>query len=166
MHLAAHPGVGVRRAVEAAGGRLAVVPNALWLSHAATFDAWAAGRRGLRLDAWYWVERRRSGWLMDDRAGRPAHPGDQAARPAGGAWSFDVENRRVPPPGHRFPPPPALAPHAITHEVMVEVAARFRTHRLPESGPYEDALVDGERMLAHSLLSVPLSLGLLTAAEA
>ena len=205
-HLAAHPGAtielmepadhgvvdGVRRAVEAAGGRLAVVPNALWLSDAATFDAWAAGRRELRLDAWYRAERRRTGWLMEDRAGRPARPGDPAARPAGGAWSHDAENRRVPPPGHRFPPPPAFAPDVITREVLAEVDARFpghpgsldgfawpvtRTdalaaladfvaHRLPEFGPYEDALVDGERVLAHSLLSVPLNLGLLTAAEA
>lgn len=204
-HLAAHPGAtielmepadhgvvdGVRRAIEAAGGRLAVVPNALWLSDEAAFDAWAAGRRELRLDAWYRAERRRSGWLMEDRAGRPARPGDQAARPAGGAWSHDAENRRVPPPGHHFPPPPAFAPDVITREVLVEVDARFPGHpgsldgfawpvtrtdaldaladfvayRLPEFGPYEDALVDGERVLAHSLLSVPLNLGLLTAAE-
>ena len=74
-HLVAHPGAtielmepadhgvvdGVRRAVEAAGGRLAVVPNALWLSDEAAFDAWAAGRRELRLDTWYRAERRRSG---------------------------------------------------------------------------------------------------------
>ena len=205
-HLEAHPGAtielmepadhgvvdGVRRAVEAAGGRLDVVPNELWLSDAAAFDAWAAGRRALRLDAWYRAERRRTAWLMEDRAGRPARLGDPAARPLGGAWSFDAENRRVPPPGHRFPPPPAFAPDAITREVLDEVAARFPdhpgrldgfawpvtradafaaladfvAHRLPEFGPYEDALVDGERVLAHSLLSVPLNLGLLTAAEA
>jgi deoxyribodipyrimidine photolyase-related protein len=205
-HLAEHPGATIevmepadhgvaeatRGAVEAAGGRLAVVPNALWLSDAASFDAWTDGRRELRLDAWYRAERRRTGWLMVDRAGRPARPGDPAARPLGGAWSFDAENRRVPPPGHRFPPPPAFEPDAITREVLAEVAVRFPDHpgsidafawpvtradalaalddfvarRLPEFGPYEDALVDGERVLAHSLLSVALNLGLLTAAEA
>lgn len=205
-HLAAHPGAtielmepadhgvvaGIRQAVEAAGGRLAVVPNALWLSDAATFDGWATGRRNLRLDTWYRAERRRTGWLMEDRAGGPGRPGDAAARPTGGTWSYDVDNRRVPPPGHRFSPPPAFAPDEITREVLAEVDARFpdhpgsldgfawsvtRTdalvaladfvaHRLPEFGPYEDALVDGERVLAHSLLSVPLNLGLLTAAEA
>jgi deoxyribodipyrimidine photolyase-related protein len=183
---------GIRRAVEAAGGRLSVVPNALWLSDAATFDAWAAGRRELRLDAWYRTERRRTGWLMEDRAGGPARPGDPAARPLGGAWSFDADNRRVPPPGHRFTPPATFEPDAITREVLAEVDAGFPDHpgslagfawpvtrddaltaladfvdnRLPQFGPYEDALVDGERVLAHSLLSVPLNLGLLTPAEA
>ena len=205
-YLAAHPGAtielmepadhgvvdGVRRAVEEAGGRLALVPNALWLSDAISFDTWAAGRRELRLDTWYRAERRRTGWLMEDRAGRPARPGEAAARPVGGAWSLDAENRRVPGPGHLFPPPPAFAPDAITREVLAEVDARFPghpgsldgfawpvtrsdafaaldafvAHRLPEFGPYEDALVDGERVLAHSLLSVPLNLGLLTASEA
>jgi deoxyribodipyrimidine photolyase-related protein len=205
-HLADHPGAsielmepadhgvaeGVRAAVAAAGGRLEIVPNELWISDAPTFDAWAAGRRELRLDAWYRAERRRTGWLMVGRDGGPARPGDPAARPLDGAWSFDAENRRVPPPGHRFPPPPAFEPDAITREVLAEVAARFPgnpgaldgfawpvtraealasladfvAHRLPEFGPYEDALVDGERVLAHSLLSVPLNLGLLSAAEA
>lgn len=205
QHLADHPGATIelmepadhgvvdviRAAVQAAGGRLAVVPNALWLSEAAAFDAWAAGRRELRLDTWYRTERRRTGWLMEDPAGGPGRPGDPAARPTGGAWSFDADNRRVPPPGHRFPPPPTFLPDAITREVLADVDARFpdhpgglegfgwpvtRTdalaaladfvgHRLPDFGPYEDALVDGERVLAHSLLSVPLNLGLLTAAE-
>jgi deoxyribodipyrimidine photolyase-related protein len=205
-HLEDHPGAtielmepadhgvadAIRAAVEGAGGRLEVVPNALWLSDAATFDARAAGRRELRLDTWYRAERRRTGWLMVGRDGTPARPGDPAAGPAGGSWSFDAENRRVPPPGHRFPPPPTFPPDAITREVLAEVGARFPdhpgsldgfawpvtradalaaladfvAHRLAEFGPYEDALVDGERVLAHSLLSVPLNLGLVTAAEA
>lgn len=204
-HLADHPGVtievmepadhgivdGIRQSVQAAGGRLVVVPNGLWLSDAATFDAWADGRRELRADAWYRAERRRTGWLME-RGGEPARPGDPAARPIGGKWSFDAENRRVPPSGYRFPPPPTFPPDAITGEVLAAVASRFPGHpgqldgfawpvtrsdalvalddfvarRLPEFGPYEDALVDGEGVLAHSLLSVPLNLGLLTAEEA
>ncbi len=205
-HLAGHPGTEIRVmepadagvveelrvAVEASAGRLAVVPNALWLSDAADFDHWAAGRRDLRLDAWYRQERRRTGWLMTGRDGGPARPGDAAARPAGGAWSLDAENRRTPPPGHLFRPALAFAPDAITREVIADVAERFPDHpgglagfawpvaradalaaladfvehRLPEFGPYEDALVDGERVLAHSLLSVPLNLGLITAEEA
>jgi deoxyribodipyrimidine photolyase-related protein len=88
-------------------------------------------------------------------------------------------------------PPPTFEPDAITRRVIDEVAREFPSnpgeldgfgwpvtraqalaclgdflaHRLQDFGPYEDALVDGERTLAHSLLSVPLNLGILTASE-
>ena len=129
---------------------------------------------------------------MTGRGGGPARPGDPSAKPEGGAWSFDTENRRTPPLGHHFRAPLAFAPDDITRAVIAEVAERFpdnpgdlagftwpvtraaalasltdfAEHRLPEFGPYEDALVGGERVLAHSLLSVPLNLGLITAEEA
>ena len=41
----------------------------------------------------------------------------------------------------------------------------FVLERLASFGPYEDAMVDGERSLFHSLLSAPLNLGLITARE-
>lgn len=37
----------------------------------------------------------------------------------------------------------------------------FLTYRLPDFGPYEDAMLQGDWTMAHSLLSVPLNFGLL-----
>lgn len=165
-------------AARAAGGDVRVLPNPLRLVDDATFDAWAAGRRRWVMASLYQEVRARQGWLMD-----PARP----ARPEGGRWSFDDQNRQVPPPGHRFAPPPEYAPDALQEEVLDDVARVFPHHpgrlrpfawpitraqaldaldrfvreRLPGFGPYEDALVHGERTLDHSLLSVPLNLGLL-----
>lgn len=178
--------------VGAAGGSLDVRPNELWLSRDAHFDAWAAGRRTLRMETWYRLERRRLGWLMETPAGTPALPGDPDAVPTGGRWNLDAENRRVPPPGTRFPAVPSFPPDEVTAEVVELVGRQFPDHpgdlagfawpvtradalraleafledRLMSFGPYEDALVDGERALYHSLLSGSLNLGLITAREA
>lgn len=205
-HLRAHPGrrielmepaehglgASLAASVEALGGGLDLVPNGLWLSKDEDFDAWAQDRRSLRMEHWYRLERRRTGWLMADAAGRASRPGDPAATPVGGTWNLDRENRRRVPEAMRFPPTPAFAPDAMTREVIDQVEREyaghpghlagfswpvtreqalvclddFIAHRLADFGPYQDALVDGERALAHSLLSVPLNLGLLTAQEA
>jgi deoxyribodipyrimidine photolyase-related protein len=205
-HLAAFPGAtievmepadhgvgdGLAAVVAAAGGRLERLPNALWLSDDEAFDRWASGRRQLRMEHWYRLERRRTGWLMVRGDGSAADPGAPDARPAGGAWNYDAANRRVPPAGTRFPAAPAFPPDPVTAEVIRMVDARFADHpgstagfawpvtradalralasfvdeRLRDFGPYEDAMVDGERVLAHSLLSAVLNLGLLTAREA
>ena len=132
------------------------------------------------MEGWYRHERERTGWLMTD------------GEPVGGVWNLDAENRRVPPPGTRFPALPRFDPNATTLETIAWVAATFPDHpgalepfswpvtrrdalraleafvdeRLAGFGPYEDALVDGERALHHSLLSAALNLGLVTAREA
>lgn len=155
--------------------RVEVVPNDMFLSDAASFARWAASRKTLLLESFYRDMRRRTGLLMDGRA------------PAGGRWNFDADNREVPPPGHVFPPIPRFPPDAETRRVMRLVARafpahfgtldgfawpvtradaeRFRDdfleHRLDLFGPYEDAMVHGERALYHSLLSPLLNLGLL-----
>ena len=190
----ADQGVGDRLAaiVTSVGGQLERLPNALWLSDDDAFDHWATGRRRLRMEDWYRLERRRTGWLMVHSDGSPAGPGSPDARPEGGAWNFDAENRRVPPPGTVFPGASLFPPDPLTAAVVTWVDATFGEHpgstlgfawpvtrtdallaldtfiaqRLRDFGPYEDAMIDGEPVLAHSLLSVPLNLGLLTAREA
>ncbi len=165
-------------AARAAGGDVRVLPNALRLVDDATFDAWAHGRKRWLLEGFYRTVRERQGWLMDP---------DDPRRPEGGAWNLDAANRQVPKRGHRFAAPPAFEPDALQEEVLDDVARTFPNHmgrlrpfawpitraqalealerfvddRLPEFGPFEDALVHGERALAHSQLSVPLNLGLL-----
>ncbi|MDX1494558.1 MAG: cryptochrome/photolyase family protein [Longimicrobiales bacterium] len=166
-------------AAEAGGGSLEVVPNPLWLTTSREFEEWAEGRKSLRLEYFYREQRKRRGWLMD---------GDE---PVGGAWNYDEKNRETPEPDHVFPGVVSFEPDELTRSVMEEVEEGFPDHfgsvdgfawpvtrsqaleamddfvehRLPDFGPLEDAVVEDEPVLYHSLLSVPLNLGLLTAEE-
>ncbi|MBY0275710.1 cryptochrome/photolyase family protein [Candidatus Binatia bacterium] len=174
----AEAGAGERLAATARAASISdvtLVANDMFLSDEPSFARWAAGRKTLRLETFYRDMRRRTGLLMEGRA------------PAGGRWNFDADNRAVPPPGHVFPAIPRFAPDAETRRVMRLVerefgdhfgtldgfawpvtradAERFRDdfldHRLDLFGPYEDAMVRGQRALYHSLLSPLLNLGLL-----
>ncbi|WP_311173648.1 cryptochrome/photolyase family protein [Halobellus ordinarius] len=133
-----------------------------------------------RQENWYRHVRRKTGILMDD--------GD----PVGGAWNYDEENREPPPPEWTPPEEPQFEPDRITREVQSFVAERyddlwgepdgfrwpvtraaakraldaFVSARLPEFGTYQDAMVDDEWALCHSLLSASLNLGLLHPREA
>jgi deoxyribodipyrimidine photolyase-related protein len=143
------------------------------------FAAWATPRKRLIMEDFYRIMRRQTGLLMD---------GDQ---PVGGQWNYDQENRKPVPKGHRFTPPIRFAPDAITADVLALVAGRFHNHfgsldsfawpvtrtqaltalddfvrhRLPGFGDYQDAMVTGEDVLNHSLLSPALNLGLLSPLE-
>lgn len=151
-----------------------VVPNDMFLSDAASFARWASGRKTLLLETFYRDMRRRTGLLMD------------GGEPVGGRWNFDADNPRGAAAGERGIAG-KIAPDAETKRVMQLVerefpghfgsldgfawpvtraeAERFRDdfleHRLDLFGPYEDAMVGGERALYHSLLSPLLNLGLL-----
>lgn len=130
------------------------------------------------MEGFYRHVRAERGVLMDP---------DDPRRPLGGRWNFDHDNRRTPPAGTRFSPPPRFDPDALTREVLAEVAERFPDYpgdldafawpvtrrdaeralaafvreRLPRFGPFEDAMLRREAVLDHSQLSVPLNLGLL-----
>ena len=130
------------------------------------------------MEDFYREQRRRFGVLMD------------GAEPVGGRWNYDTENRESPPKGgtaldvaapyrpreddiddevrrdldrmgldtvgvdgpRLFAVTPAEARRALT---------RFIADRLPLFGRYEDAMMGGDWAMAHSLLSVPLNLGVL-----
>lgn len=165
----------LKRAAEKHGGGLELVPNDLWLTDKAFFDAWVEGRKELRMEFFYRAARRRTGWLMDGE------------EPEGGKWNFDHENREVPEAEHTFPTPLTFEPDAITREVIDDVEENFPNHfgdaepfrwpvtraqaldalddfcrhRLRDFGAFEDAMRTGEYALNHSLLSLPLNLGLL-----
>lgn len=162
-------------AIRDGGGEPRPLESRLWLTDDDEFDRWAEGRKTLRLEYFYRTVRKRRGWLMD---------GDE---PLGERWNFDEENRETPDAGHDFPAAPRFEPDDLTREVMTEVEERypdhfgssdgfawpvtrehalealddFVEHRLAHFGPYEDAMVDGEAVLYHSLLSPALNLGLL-----
>ncbi|WP_101066058.1 cryptochrome/photolyase family protein [Roseovarius salinarum] len=162
-------------ALEAAALPVRLLPDDRFVCSLAEFDAWAAGRRELRMEYFYREMRRKTGLLMEGE------------RPAGGKWNFDHDNRKPAPAEMRRRAPPAFTPDAMTEEVLELVAARFHDnfgtlrpfgfpvtraqalealddfarHRLPEFGAYQDAMLTGERFLNHAVLSPCLNLGLL-----
>ncbi|MGA0532077.1 cryptochrome/photolyase family protein [Hansschlegelia sp. KR7-227] len=145
----------------------------------ATFEAWAGGRRSLRMEFFYREMRRATGLLMD------------ADQPEGGRWNFDPENRKSLPKGHAPPRRRRFEPDAATREVMAMVETRFPDNfgslegygwavgrvealealrefvadALPVFGDYQDALKQGAPFLYHGLISPYLNAGLLAPRE-
>ncbi len=140
-----------------------------------TFEAWADGRKQLRMEFFYRDMRRQTGLLME------------GAKPAGGEWNYDSENRKPPKKGLTFPERASFPPDAITREVLDLVARRFGDHPgnlddfdfavtaeqaqfaldgflrdgLPSFGDYQDAMLTDEPMLFHAHLSPYINAGLL-----
>ena len=153
-------------------GALLVEPHEGWLTTRADFEHSVGKQAPWRMDAFYRHVRQRSGLLMD------------GARPVGGKYSFDAENRkpwRGQPPA---PEPPRFEPDAVTLEVVDLIAARFAHHPgaldattlpataadaealwrwarsacLPHFGPFEDALSTQSSGLFHTRVSGVLNL--------
>ncbi|MEM8773243.1 MAG: cryptochrome/photolyase family protein [Pseudomonadota bacterium] len=140
------------------------------------FNAWAEGRKSLRMEFFYREMRKKTGLLMDGDA------------PAGGEWNFDKENRKPPKSGLDYPDPPQFKPDSITRDVIDLVSERFDDHfgdvepfwfavtsedaeialdyfiehALPRFGDYQDAMVSDEKFLFHSVLSPYINAGLLS----
>nr|WP_210730491.1 cryptochrome/photolyase family protein [Roseibacterium persicicum] len=151
-------------------------PDDRFLCSHAEFEAWAEGRKELRMEWFYREMRRRTGLLME---------GDQ---PAGGKWNYDHDNRKPAPDEIAFDGPLRFEPDAATVEVLELVEARFADNfgtlrpfwfattrdealqaldhfiarALPRFGDFQDAMLDGNRFLYHSVLSMYLNAGLLT----
>jgi deoxyribodipyrimidine photolyase-related protein len=169
----------IRSMIEANGGILELVENELWLSSDHDFDAWAKGKKSLRMEFFYRQMREKTGWLMD------------GLDPLGGVWNLDAQNREVPPKSHLFPEKLEFEHDAITLETLAWVEStfpdhfgnlerfnwpvtrdqallgleHFLSHRLALFGPFEDAMSEGENQLYHSFVSPALNIGLLTARE-
>ncbi len=139
------------------------------------FRTWASTRKQLRMEYFYRDMRRKTGLLMT------------GGEPEGGKWNFDADNRK-PLKGDLFLPRPLRTdPDDITTEVLDLVEARFPENfgtlrpfwfavtrsgalealehfvceALPGFGDYQDAMLDGERFLYHSVLAQYLNIGLL-----
>jgi deoxyribodipyrimidine photolyase-related protein len=135
--------------------------------------------KGYRLETFYRELRKTTGYLITD------------GQPAGNQWNFDQDNRRSLPKKIHIPQPPNFQPDPITQEIIslirdflpnhfgqlegfsyavtrsdaLVAAADFIQNRLPNFGPYEDAMCTGEPWLFHSGLSVYLNNGLLLPRE-
>jgi deoxyribodipyrimidine photolyase-related protein len=139
------------------------------------FADWARGRTQLRMEYFYRDMRRKTGLLMNGGA------------PEGGQWNFDHDNRKAAVGDLFMPQPLRVDPDETTRAVLDLVERRFADHfgdltpfwfavtradaerarehfadrALARFGDYQDAMLDGEPFLYHSLLSAYINAGLL-----
>lgn len=116
----------------------------------------------------------------------------EEGRPLGGKWSFDTENRKPPKKGLSFPEPLEFTPDKITRKVMEKVEKeypdkfgdldnfswpvtredalkaleQFIEDRLATFGDFQDAMMEGNPWMSHSLISGAINIGLITPEEA
>lgn len=143
------------------------------------FQRWAEGRKQLRMEYFYREMRRKTGLLM------------QGDKPEGGKWNFDSENRKPAKDDLFMPQPLRHDPDQITSDVLDLVTARFGSHfgelhpfwfavtregaqdalehfatdALARFGDYQDAMLEGEPFLYHSVLAQYINAGLLDPLE-
>lgn len=154
---------------------LTLLPDTRFIATHVEFQDWAEGRKELRMEYFYRQMRRKTGLLMAQ---------DQ---PEGGKWNYDADNRKTAAADLFMPRPPQIQPDAITREVLAMVADRFPRnfgalspfwyavtatdaqaaldyfidHALPCFGDYQDAMLQDEPFLYHSVLSHYINIGLL-----
>ena len=139
------------------------------------FARWAGKKKELRMEFFYREMRRKHAVLMEPDG-----------KPTGADWNFDAENRKAWPKGKPVPARMTFEPDAITREIMARVEKwhgrwgstdgfslpvtradakamldTFIRERLPEFGPYEDAMQHGHADMLHSALSAAINVGLL-----
>ncbi|WP_018335107.1 cryptochrome/photolyase family protein [Actinomycetospora chiangmaiensis] len=174
-------------ALHAEGLVAAVLPTTTFARPKTEFAAWAgegadargrSGKTSFTMENFYRNQRRRFDVLMEG-----------ADAPVGGKWNLDHENREEPPKGRTLGVKEPWWPtedeidervrhdldamdlptvgedgprlFAVTPDEARYALKRFVDHRLDPFGPYEDAVMAGDWTMAHSLLSVPLNLGVL-----
>jgi len=177
---------GARRLVTSIGAD--VLPARGFITSETEFADWAVrrGKRRLLLEDFYREARTRTGVLMDGDeplGGRWNFDADNRLPPPRGAVSLGL-------PEPWWPEEDAIdasvradlaewerqgliqlvgrdGPRrfAATRAEALAVLDDFIAHRLADFGPYEDAALVGDWVMAHSMLSVPMNLGLLDPRE-
>ena len=170
-----------RRLVRALPG-LDVLPSRGFLTTQEDFDRWADKRTRLTLEDWYRRVRTESGvlmeagkpvggrWNLDEDNREPPPRGqttlglaevswpreddiDAGVRADLDAWERDGHVQFIGDDGPRR--------FAVTRSEALSALTSFVNERFADFGRYEDAVLAGDPVMAHSLLSVPLNLGLL-----
>jgi deoxyribodipyrimidine photolyase-related protein len=155
-----------------------ILPTPTFALPRAEFANWAGNRTRFRMEDFYRDQRRRFDVLMN------------GSEPVGGQWNYDADNREPPPKKQRALGVPApYKPReddideqvrrdlnrmdlntvgndgprlfAVTAAEAQRALTRFIEQRLASFGQYEDAIMGQDWAMAHSLLSVPLNLGVL-----
>ncbi len=164
-----------------------VLPDRGWAVSRAEFDTWATPRSRLLLEDYYRDVRRRLDILMEPdgepAGGRWNFDADNREPPPRGAarladavevaepwWpaedDIDAQVRETldrweRDEGIEFVGRDGPRRFAVTRDEADSAVDHFVDHRLGQFGPYEDAMLADDPWMAHSLLSVPLNLGLL-----
>lgn len=166
------------RLIEALGNAPLTVtqlPDDRFICSLDEFDQWADGRKELRMEYFYREMRRKTGLMME---------GD---KPAGSKWNYDHDNRKPAKSDMLRARPMQFTPDEITQAVLDLVEARFGgnfgdlrpfwfgvTSRqakraldhfakslLPGFGDFQDAMLQDDRFVHHSVISMYLNIGLL-----
>ena len=166
-------------ALENAPLSVTLLPDDRFICSLQEFDDWAEGRKELRMEYFYREMRRKTGLMMEE------------GKPAGGKWNFDHDNRKPASEDMLRSAPMQFTPDEITEEVLDLVEARFgenfgelrpfhfavtraqalraldhfAKHLLEGFGDYQDAMLQGDKFLHHSVLSPYLNIGLLDPVE-
>ncbi|WP_299294123.1 cryptochrome/photolyase family protein [uncultured Tateyamaria sp.] len=143
------------------------------------FEAWAKGRKALRMEYFYREMRRKTGLLME---------GD---KPAGDKWNYDHDNRKPAPDDVDFGGPMQFTPDEEVEAVLDLVERRFGNHfgdlrpfwfatdqgqarralahfvahALPKFGDFQDAMLADNRFLYHAVIGLYINVGLLDPLE-
>jgi deoxyribodipyrimidine photolyase-related protein len=148
-----------------------------FLCHPTDFAKFAEGKKSMKMEDFYRWQRKRYEYLME---------GDKRDQPVGGQWNFDEDNRLPPPKtGHdRWPVPQVHTLDDVDQQVLNDLPSNvwgakptglwattredalarlhyFVNEILPTFGEHEDAMLESNWHLAHSLLSPYLNNGLL-----
>ena len=164
------------------GLQIRFVPDTTWASQTEDFTSvYGAYKHGKSyvMDRFYRRMRQQTGVLMEN------------AKPVGGQFSFDADNRNPYKNQVPVPIPPSFPPDALTQEVIDFVQSTyphhfgaiegfdlpctqadadafwqfFLAHQLEHFGRFEDAMRDDHSQLFHSKTSVLLNLGRLLALD-
>ncbi len=158
------------------------LPNPGFLNSRDQNVEYRSGKKRWFMADFYKFQRRRLNILLEDNG-----------EPVGGKWSFDEDNRKKVPKKilSEIPPIPAVKFDAVDKEAKEHIEANypdypgtldnlyyptshprsklwlksFLKHRFIDFGSYEDAIVEGESWLWHSVLTPMLNIGLLTPHE-
>lgn len=168
--------------VDERGGDLALVENELFLCAPDEFDEWAG--ESFKQEEFYRMMRRETGYLMDDDdpvggewnydTENREFPGSDYEPPDAPWFEPDDRTETVvewvdevfsggydePPYGGDWADQEKFG-WPVTREASLAALDAFVEDRLPEFGPYQDAMLAGEATMHHALLSAPLNLGLL-----
>jgi deoxyribodipyrimidine photolyase-related protein len=169
----------LRRCCHVLGINLEIYPSPGFLNTQSDNQQFFQGKRRWLMADFYKYQRKRLGLLMNDDG-----------QPVGGKWSFDEDNRQRLPKARvsELPQIPLLKESPYTQEARAYVEKHFSDNpgyarhlyfphttadaqewlkvflkqRLHHFGAYEDAIVQGQSWLYHSVLTPMLNVGLLT----
>ena len=156
-----------------------IINDDRFIASHAEFEAWANDRKSLRMEYFYREMRRKTGLMMQD------------GKPAGDKWNYDHDNRKPAPGEIEASGPMQFTPDETVQEVLDLVEDRFGDnfgdlhpfhyatdqgqarralahfvrYALPRFGDYQDAMMEGEAWLYHSILSPYINIGLLDPLE-